>query len=68
MVAMAAGDAKRKRKHLDEWMPKFAKRFHWSANAWDYFAEFRSSRGGGLRGVDAQKSACRDIRNVCDTA
>ena len=40
MVAIAAGDARRKRKHLDEWMPKFAKRLHWSANAWDFLESF----------------------------
>ena len=33
-----------------------------------FFGEFRSSRGGGVRGVDAQKPACRYIYNVYGTA
>ena len=63
---MNTGDATRKKKHLDEWMPKWASKQDWADSSWQHFAEFGSSVGGGNRGVGAIKSVCIDIYNMCN--
>ena len=62
---METGDATRKKKHLDEWMPKWARKKDWADSSWDNFAEFGSRPGGGFKGVGAIKSVCADIYNIC---
>ena len=63
---MKTGDAKRKKKHLNEWMPKWASKQDWADSSWDNFAEFGSSAGGGNKAVGATKSVCTDVYNMCN--
>ena len=37
---METGDAIRKKKHLDEWMPTWASKRDWADSSWDNFAKF----------------------------
>ena len=63
---MKTGDATRKKKHLDEWMPKWGKQKNWANSSWNSFAEFGSRPGGGFKGVGAIKTVCADIHNTCN--
>ena len=60
------GNATRKRKHLDEWMPKWAASKGWANKSWDVFDEFRFRSGGGLGGVGAIRSVCTEIYDICN--
>ena len=67
-TGMDTGDSLRKKKHLNEWMPKWANTFGWANSAWGSFVEFRSRSGGGIEGAGATFSACQDICKLCNRA